>query len=1540
MPAPTPTLERPFAALSARVRRRDATRGAAFAVGAIIGLAAAAVFVDAALGLPQLMRCVLAILWLYYAVLLVNRYVLKPFRRDIPAATLAAAVESRYPAFSERLTTLTGEATGSPHLIEQLEREAERRGRVVEPERIPFGRSMGMAPVVIALLTLIAVVAVPVVPGAAGRVRRVVLPWYEPRETPAFRLTVTSGRPLVRRGDAVSLTALLERVKPGVPYPPSLDATIRSADGNEMTVPMAGDDRGGYALTRPNVRADFDYRLVTPYGSCDWLNVSAADAVSLTDASTVTVNPPDYAKAVTAPKTAPGFGPFEAMRFGSADLTFAFDRKPETASLEFGVGDGPATTIPVTAMPDGTVKATLSARESGTLTFTATGEKGLKSVAVTAVKVLPDLPPRFVTVVGLSLRAVEIRPGETLPLGVAVADDVAVAELAVEYRVANGPIRRVPLPATGLGTPLAEGRFSFDSTGKATAGETLLLRLRAGDNRNVPGEKAGPQESFFPPADWIALKITTSARPLAEQNVFGQRDAIADPLAAAARKLTEAKAEVLAASQSPPGQTRLNDEQLVRLKNARDRAAEATEMLAEAAREAGLIPDLAPVADAAKATAAGPVLAGAEATNRAERQPERAPRSAELDAAYGQFAEAIRQTEAAVAANERLAKDRLDRRTLDDLAADERALAVAANAAKTPAEAAALAARQKELRERLAAAVRDREGLRTAADAAAKRRAAALAKDAHSLRDEFDRLEADRRRAESDALAARNAGLAAAQSRLAQDAAAVAAAASAAAPASGTKPPDISPAATAAEKFQANNPLGAMADQESAARDLDRAAAELARAALARQDPKEAARQIARWQADLSDRYATATMGKTPGDLPAHVREAFAKEQSQVREAVSTLNVPPAQAKRKDEAVAQATEAGDRLRRNDPAGVALREATTATATLASQLPSRAERLKAARAEINKRIDEQANLTRDLRDAGKIADDAKRAALAARQGAIAQSLESLDVPGLEGRRDRAADAASAAARDVAAGRSHDHNASQSDVRRQLDRLKQAVDGYEPDDALANRLARKQKDIADAADKLDPHSGPAESDRVGELERELNRELANLSSPDSPNLVNAAKDAARAAEQATRTPPNQKPDVDELRKKTKAAADAMNTLANRLAGAESDAGRVERLLRERERAADEAKKLVGKPVNPDAHAEAVRKALADLDELDRTRVGENGRDKADALAALKRLALTPDPDRQPDLQTKAAEALDKLHAAVKADPDRTAKRDRPDGPPKPDFNARTAPGLPTQDLAAATKALADRQRAAKDDAGRAAAAGAGQGPAGEQRRKRDADFANRTARFAENAKAATDAAGITRSDAGNRTAAALAKATQEAGRAADESARAARESAAGRPDTARQARADAKAGLDAAANHLSEIGQSASGELPGADLGKAYGEMAKAADRFAGNNLAAAATAAKAAADALAPGGEPEPRNAPSVGGDKPSPKKGTKSDAVTDAMLPPELKQYSGVPWGNLPGDVKSKIVADLSARYGEDYARVIKLYFEQIADNK
>lgn len=79
------------------------------------------------------------------------------------------------------------------------------------------------------------------------------------------------------------------------------------------------------------------------------------------------------------------------------------------------------------------------------------------------------------------------------------------------------------------------------------------------------------------------------------------------------------------------------------------------------------------------------------------------------------------------------------------------------------------------------------------------------------------------------------------------------------------------------------------------------------------------------------------------------------------------------------------------------------------------------------------------------------------------------------------------------------------------------------------------------------------------------------------------------------------------------------------------------------------------------------------------------------------------------------------------------------------------------------------------------------------------------------------------------------------------------------------------------------------------------------------------------------------GQPDSNNNPdSANSLGPTPTAG-KTDL---SVLGPGVAKYAGKSWGELPGELRTKIVQDMKVKYGEDYARMIKLYFEQLADTK
>jgi len=75
------------------------------------------------------------------------------------------------------------------------------------------------------------------------------------------------------------------------------------------------------------------------------------------------------------------------------------------------------------------------------------------------------------------------------------------------------------------------------------------------------------------------------------------------------------------------------------------------------------------------------------------------------------------------------------------------------------------------------------------------------------------------------------------------------------------------------------------------------------------------------------------------------------------------------------------------------------------------------------------------------------------------------------------------------------------------------------------------------------------------------------------------------------------------------------------------------------------------------------------------------------------------------------------------------------------------------------------------------------------------------------------------------------------------------------------------------------------------------------------------------------------GQPGPRTTP--------PTVGAAGGGLPDlSRYGDEARKYQGKSWGELPGELRTRIVQDLKDQFGDDYARRIKLYFEQVSDTR
>ncbi len=172
------------------------------------------------------------------------------------------------------------------------------------------------------------------VPGAPEHLRRVAFPWQRPAASP-YRVVVTSGDPVVRRGGSVTLTAYVEKIDPAAPTPGAAVLVYRDSSGaSERQLPMTGDANAAFHVTRAGIQADFEYRVEVGGTASEWFTVAALDPVELADGSVTEIAAPRYAP-VAPKRVVPGFAALEGHQHGTAEFRFRFTRPAADAFLEF-----------------------------------------------------------------------------------------------------------------------------------------------------------------------------------------------------------------------------------------------------------------------------------------------------------------------------------------------------------------------------------------------------------------------------------------------------------------------------------------------------------------------------------------------------------------------------------------------------------------------------------------------------------------------------------------------------------------------------------------------------------------------------------------------------------------------------------------------------------------------------------------------------------------------------------------------------------------------------------------------------------------------------------------------------------------------------------------------------------------------------------------------------------------------------------------------------------------------------------------------------
>jgi len=1621
-------VRRALGRLDRRLRVLAAVRGLGTAALVAAAGAAAGMAVDLAWGMNGVARWGVWLAWVAGASAPLAVGLARGLAGKTRALDLAAVLERVYPDLGERLTGAVGllgagdgPAHGSPAMIAALAGDASAHAEGLDPARAAPARRAWRR-----LALGLAAVAVVAAPGVvrpdpyAGLARRFLMPWVGVNRVGLYTVSVTPGDAVAALGDDLTIAA---RVAPRFGRSPVVGGAwlewSEAAIGRSRRIAMAeregeGDSQSGargFALVLPRVSGPLTYRVVSGSGESRRFRIDAVPPPAVS-AVAARVEPPAYTRLPAADARDPAR--VEAWEGSRVILTVTTSTPVRSAEVSWpkavaeGAKAGSRLVAAEVARGGRSAKAVLSADASGEYSVGLRDAQGLTSRAEPPRRVVvrPDGPP-VVAVRGAD-GLDQARADDTLRVGVAARDDLAVATAELHYTVERaaagtsgaeppapaGDTGHVALTPAGLGTRSARGEAALGLKAlNLRPGDVVVYRARVTDNRPAP---RGPNVAWSGPR---RLTVVDKAEPLAARRDRLGREEIQAKLDALKKTAAENRHETellrYAADAVHRGNGAWDDDRRQALGRREADARAVADGLETLAADLADAPAFRPLARPARQVAEVEAEAARATLDQARQADDAAKRLADLRQADARLAAVSNRLEDLQRGLNALAEHEADRRRLQALADRQAKIADKADADRVAPDLDRVAADEKAVQKDLDELLKKSPELRAEVLAAQAEEADALARRARAV--------AERQRAEAreatdlskKAVALKK--LAEEQRAVEDDARRLALDVDAPLDQAGRGRLNTEPV------HQAVGPIE-RGDLDQGRQQLDGAEAELRRLARDLEDApgdlKALARRLARRQEQISHDVITALgEARNKNELPADERAALAarlKPLAESQKAVAGLAAAVLDTKEaKDSKEAKAGPKFPRDAAEKAASITARAAETTAAPespretenqahaaraalqrLANELPDawkRREPVQRALSEAKRAADEAAReAERHLRETEQAADrDPAKAAdeLARRLEPVSekarQAADKLAAvepgPRLEPQRDRAARRARALADAVEAARAPapaDEARARRDAlaaaavatRAALDRFEQKYHGTTPADDVAGELAGEQRALAD--------DRPAPAPGLADEQRRLAAAVRGLHAPDAP-LEQA--EAVRLAERAAR---------DGGAEAVRRAAEAVGALADRLADRQTPRGRVEALAR-----AERGLNDPGAPPDPAVEAARQRAVAAELTRLGPEKKADDARTAVRRAGELAERTLRPDrhsadptnptPAQQAEARAGAAGALDALAAGLPGG----AVRDRNPENGKANDNAPGDPELGIDpEHAARANALARRERRVRETL--QAVLGEHVGPQQDVRRDavgvgRDlADLRDRARGLSDRARGPADEAAALLGQQAPRSMdeAAAHLAQGQPGQARDTQRRAAElaeRGAQNAEDLAAALRADAAAaqpahgppqGADAA--HDALAGARAELNQANRQLGRARGsEPDPTALGSARRAIRGAAERLQAAADARGQGqgqGQGEPADgpgepgAPLAGSDAPSsaePKGGRAgvADPASLAGLQELVRTKTGRRWGELPGHLRSEILQMSQGRYRDDYARLIQLYFREIA---
>ncbi|MGP0062270.1 MAG: hypothetical protein ACLQGP_01545 [Isosphaeraceae bacterium] len=1356
---------------------------------------------------------------------------------------------------------------------------------------------------------------------------------------------------------------------------------------------------GRFAFTLPRLGRSIEYRVVSGEATSQRHRITTLEPPSVASIA-ARVEPPSYTKLPTTIARDPArIDALEDSRI-TLDITPSRPVRSIEVGWPKPEGTKPVPIAAILTAGGRSGSATLAAEVSGPYTLALRDEYEIVNLPEPSRQVIvrPDAPP---TVAHRGLEGVkEASPDDILTIAVAARDDIAVASIELHYAIRRGgsaeagsEIGLVAVKSEGIGSRSARGAASmgFRPLG-LKPGDGLTYRLRVADNRPAP---RGPNVVWTSPEE---IAIVAGAEPLMTQlgrlrrsTVQARLDALKKSVAANRQESERLRqsAEAARDGKAPWDRTR---QQAVEHREADARAI--IDQLKRFARDLDQDPRLRALARPARQIADLEAESGRAMLDRARQDDNPEHRLADLKQAANRLGAVGDRLEELQRKLNELSRDDARGGQLQALAARQQQIADEAENVVDRAQLDRLQARQNAVRNEVDTLIHEAPDLRGTLLQAEAKEAERLAREARALSDR--QHEEARRAADPSRNAAELKALADAQRALEDDARRLALEVDPTLAENGRSRLNSEAIRQAADPIERGDIDQARQNLEGAENELRRLTRDIEDVPA---DSKALAGRLVHRQYALNNEIDEALRDVRNKDKLSPEEKAalndrmksLARREETIGRLARTIQPPagkegrskfPHEAAR--EAVNKTTRAVEALGTLTPQVIeeGKNGARQALERLANDLPDHWRRQEPTRQkfdEARRTMNELSNqIAQHLRETEPRPDRPATAAKAAeelarrlndaadRQAKAVAALEEMEPePRVEPQRDRAVRRASALA-DVLKDL-HDPSKREAAraalplvevrARAAMDRLEHKFNGRVPADDLADELADDQHRILQGLD--DPKGNEA----AGEDQRRLANALRNLNAPDA---TLAKTEAVRLAEHAARALTRADGKADPVAA-VRAAAVAATNLADRLADRQTPQAQAEALARA-ERTLNQPE-MQADPAQSEIRQKAIAAELARLPMDNKAEAAgriEHASELAERAARIdddRNGAGRPTNAALTEARRRAAEALDQLASRpVKADPAQKPSRTEPPVMADPELplnptQVATAKDLVRRErqirervqavlgrhvepqqairgeavaLGAALSELRDRIRPLSDRGPYTAFEAAhhlrtyaaqsmdqasehlaqGQTPYARDDQRRASQMVDRGAQLAEDLAAALGAeqqAAQARAVAPNQ---ALADGHPPIGEARAAMLRAGQQlDQAREPDQAGRAAQAAREAMREAARDLMAAAQAAAAQLDGPSL---------ADDRADGESNSEPTPGT--------PAGTPtDPRSRP-----------GTRAE--TDLTeLKEAIRRKTGRAWGELPGHLRTEILQSSQGRYREEYARLIQLYFREIA---